>query len=94
MMRKRLRAIFRNIGVKKTIAFNVNLDYSGVTPDKRPDQISAYMAPYDGSSDKPAKIADFEYDDLRISWKLPLQKEKSRAHAIYIIEDSHHPASS
>lgn len=73
---------------------NVNLDYSGVTPDKRPDQISAYMAPYDGSSDKPAKIADFEYDDLRISWKLPLQKEKSRAHAIYIIEDSHHPASS
>lgn len=73
---------------------NVNLDYSGVTPDKLPDQISAYMAPYDGSRGIPDKIEDFKYNGQRISWNLSLPKRKSRAHAIYIIEDSHHPESS
>lgn len=72
---------------------NINLDYSGVAPDKRPDQISAYMAPYDGSRGIADKIADLKFNDTRIYWNLLLPKKKSRAHAIYIIEGSYHPVS-
>lgn len=69
---------------------DVFCDYSEISSEIRPDQMSMHMTPYDGSRGIAAKIADFNFSNERSHWNLSLSGRKSRAHAIYIV-DTHHP---